>query len=133
MANNMLGLITNNIRRSFCCMNADILLPLYKAFVCHLLEYGATIWSGRLKRSQIRPIEKIQMRATEIIEGMSYIDYSERLNLLRLPTLAYRRARGEMIEVWKHYHVYMIPTLSHQPSSEQGVGGKCIRSSASVL
>ena len=35
-ANNMLGLI----RRSFCCLNADILLPLYKAFVRHLLEYG---------------------------------------------------------------------------------------------
>ena len=37
---------------------------------------------------------------------MSYIDYGERLKLLRLPTLSYRRARGEMIEVWKHYHVY---------------------------
>ena len=101
-ANNMLGLI----RRSFCCLNADILLPLYKAFVRHLLEYGAPVWSGRLKRSQIRAIEKIQMRDTEMIEGMSYIDYGERLELLRLPTLSYRRARGEMIEVWKHYHVY---------------------------
>ena len=37
---------------------------------------------------------------------MSYIDYGERIKLLRLPTLLYRRARGEMIEVWKHYHVY---------------------------
>ena len=98
----MLGLI----RRSFCCLNADILLPLYKAFVRHLLEYGAPVWSGRLKRSQIRAIEKIQMRATEMIEGMSYIDYGQRLELLRLPTLSYRRARGEIIEVWKHYHVY---------------------------
>ena len=101
-ANNMLGLI----RRYFCCLNADILRPLYKPFVCHLLEYEAPVWSGRLKRSQIRAIEKIQMRATEMIKGMSYIDYGERLKLLRLPTLSYRRARGEMIEVWKHYHVY---------------------------
>ena len=29
--------------------------------------------------------------------------------------------------------MYMIPRLSHQPSSEQGQGEKCIRSSASVL
>ena len=101
-ANNMLGLI----RRSFCYLNADILLPLYKAFVRHLLEYGAPVWSGRLKMSQIRVIEKIQMRATEMIEGMSYIDYGERLKFLRLPTLSIRRARGETIEVWKHYHVY---------------------------
>ena len=95
----MLGLIIIY----FSCLNADIMQPLYKALVRHLLEYGAPVWSGRLKRSQIRAIEKIQMWATEMIEGMSYIDYGERLKLLRLPTLSYRRARGEMIEVWKHY------------------------------
>ena len=37
------------------------------------------------------------MQAIEMIEGMSYIDYGERLKLLRLPTLSYQRARGEMI------------------------------------
>ena len=46
------------------------------------------------------------MWATEMIEGMSYIEYGERLKLLRLPTLSYRRAREEMIDVWKHYYVY---------------------------
>ena len=94
------------IIRYFSCPNAGIPLPLYKTFFHHLVEYGAPVWSGRLKKSQIRTIEKIQMRATEMIEGMSYIDYSERLNLLRIPTLSYRRARREMIEVWKHYHAY---------------------------
>ena len=36
---------TNNIlrliREPFSCLNADILPLLYKAFVCHLEEYGA--------------------------------------------------------------------------------------------
>ena len=41
-----------------------------------------------------------------MIDGMSYIEYGERLQLLRLPTLSYRRAIGEMIEVWKHWNVY---------------------------
>ena len=100
--NNMLGLI----RRTFSCLNSDILLPLYKAFVRHVVKYGAPVWSGRLKRSQIRAIGKIQIRATQMIEGMRYIEYGERLKLLCLPTLSYRRARGEMIEVWTHYHVY---------------------------
>ena len=95
-ANNMLVLI----RIYFGCLNADILLPRYKAFVRHLLEYGASVWSGRMKKSHIRAIENIQMRATEMTEGMSYIDYGGRLMLLRLPSLSYRRARGEMIEVW---------------------------------
>ena len=35
-ANNMFGLI----RRSFSCLNDDILLPLYKDSVRHLVEYG---------------------------------------------------------------------------------------------
>ena len=60
------------------------------------------------------------MRATEMIEGMSYIDYGERQKLLCLPTLSYRRSRGEMIEVWKHYHVYdpnvISPTLQRARS-----------------
>ena len=38
-ANNMLGLI----RRSFSFLDADILLPLYKAFVRHLIEYIASV------------------------------------------------------------------------------------------
>ena len=107
-ANNMLGLI----RRYFCCLNTDILLPLYKAFVRHLLEYVAQVWSGCLKRSQIRAIEKIQMRATEMIEGMSYIDYSEQLNILRLPTLSYQRARGGMETIpciWSQRYLTKLP------------------------
>ena len=87
----MLGLI----RRSFSCLNTDIQLPLYNAFVRHLVEYGAPVWSGRLKRSQIRAIEKILMRDTEMIEGMSYIDYCERLKLLLLPTLSCRSVPGD--------------------------------------
>ena len=83
----MLGLI----RRSFSCLNADILLPLYKAFVRHLVEYGAPVWSGRLKRSQIRPIEKIQIRATEMIEGMSYI--------VSQPTFQRARTRRKMYQI----------------------------------
>ena len=58
------------------------------------------------------------MRATEMIEGMS--DYGEKLKLLRLPTFSYRRARGEMIGVWKHYHVYdpnvISPTVHRERS-----------------
>ena len=40
-ANNMLGLI----RRSFCCLNADILLPLYKAFV----RSPTRVWSASME------------------------------------------------------------------------------------
>ena len=37
---------------------------------------------------------------------MGALTYQERLKILDLPTLVYRRARGDMIEVYKHLHVY---------------------------
>ena len=104
-ANTMLGLI----RRSFTYLAADIVMPLYKSFVRHHLENCATVWSCNLKMSQVTAIEKVQMRATEMIEGLKHLEYSERLQRLKLPTLVYRRARGRMIEVWRHFH-------SHDPA-----------------
>ena len=84
-----------------------------------------------LKRSQIRAIEKIHIWATERIEGMSYIEYGERLKLLHLPTLSYRRARGEMIEVWEHYHVYdpkvIVPTFQRTRARRKMYQIHCLR------
>ena len=61
-------------------------------------------------------IENVQIRATKLVDGLRTLDYSERLKRLDLPTLAYRRARGDMIEVYKHFHAYDASIL---PSSFQ--------------
>ena len=42
----------------------------------------------------------MQKRATKTVPG-SRLSYEERLRKLKLPTLAYRRARGDMIQVYK--------------------------------
>ena len=39
-----------------------------------------------------------------MIPGLSHLSYGERLKQLKLPTLAYRRARGDMIQVFKLTH-----------------------------
>ena len=39
-----------------------------------------------------------------MVDGFSNLEYEERLKQLELPTLVYRRARGDMIEVYKHFH-----------------------------
>ena len=39
-----------------------------------------------------------------MVPGLSQLSYGERLRKLRLPTLAYRRARGDMIQVFKLTH-----------------------------
>ena len=43
---------------------------------------------------------------------MKYMDYSERLKKLEMTTLAYRRERGDMIEMWKHFNTYDQATMS---------------------
>jgi hypothetical protein len=46
-------------------------------------------------------IENIQRRATKLIPGLSDLSYEDRLRRLKLPSLSYRRSRGDMIEVYK--------------------------------
>ena len=40
-------------------------------------------------------------RATKLLISLKHLTYKERLEQLKLPTLKYRRARGDMIEVYK--------------------------------
>ena len=58
------------------------------------------IWS-LYKHKYKDAIENVQRRATKQIPGMKNIPYKECLQRLKLPTLAYRRIRGDMIEVYK--------------------------------
>ncbi|XP_062573658.1 uncharacterized protein LOC134235533 [Saccostrea cucullata] len=47
-------------------------------------------------------VEGVQRKATKQITGISDLTYSERLKKLKLPTLRYRRYRGDMIEIYKN-------------------------------
>ena len=113
-ANVMVGLI----RRSFTFLSCNLFKKLYTTFVRPHLEYAQTVWSPHLKR-YINVIENVQIRATKLVDGLSKLSYSERLRRLDLPTLVYRRARGDMIEVYKHFHSYDPATLpdSFQPKT----------------
>ena len=57
-------------------------------------------------------LEKVQMRATKLVDGFGNLDYPERLKRLNLPTLVYRRKRGDVIELYKHFHKYDKAMLS---------------------
>ena len=91
------------IRRTFHHLDEEVLIPLYKSLVRSHLEYGVDIWSPRLKRD-IQAVESIQRRATKLVPGYEHLSYQERLMKLKLPTLVYRRKRGEMIQVYKFLH-----------------------------
>ena len=100
-ANGLVGII----RRSFSHMDPSTFVKIYTAFVRHHLEYGQVIWSPFL-RKYINLIENVQIRATKLINGFGKLSYQERLSKLNLPTLAFRRLRGDMIETYKHFNKY---------------------------
>ena len=58
------------------------------------LEFGVAVWGGFIKRRQLHSIEKVQMRATKIVDSVKGMPYEERLRKLKLRTMTYRRARG---------------------------------------
>ena len=46
------------------------------------------------------------MRATKLVDGLKKMDYEERLRKCGLTTLLFRRMRGDIIDMWKHFNVY---------------------------
>ena len=88
------------IKRNFNYVNKDIFLQLYKALVRPHLEYGQIIWYPHLIR-QSQLIENVQRRATKIVQGIDHLSYTDRLKYLKLPSLKYRRLRGDLINVFK--------------------------------
>ena len=103
-ANSLVGMI----RRTFVYLDKDMFKKLFTAIVRPHLEYGATVWNPS-KKTQIDKIERVQRRATKLIPGLSSLTYKERLLALNMPTLQYRRYRGDMIELYKISHNFYDP------------------------
>ena len=99
LSNRMLGLI----KRRYTFLDKDNLLCPYKAIVRPILEYGVTIWSP-YRKGDIDAVESVQRRATRILPELRGLDYEARLRSLQLPTLTYRRLRGDVINVYTYIH-----------------------------
>ena len=95
-ANSLVGLI----RRSFTYLDERAFCTIFKAIVRPLLEYCNSIWYPSLAY-HIDEIEHVQRRATKLVPSLSLLPYHERLTRLKLPSLQYRRLRGDMIETYK--------------------------------
>jgi hypothetical protein len=110
LANKMLGII----KRNFIDLDKTCFLLLYKSMVRSHLEYAGSVWCP-YKKGLINDIENIQKRATKFIHICKKLSYKDRLILLELPTLKYRRLRGDMIEVYKilngFYDASVVPLL----------------------
>jgi hypothetical protein len=87
------------IKRNFNNISKEVFLLLYKTLVRSHLEYANTVWNP-YRQQLVELIEKVQKRATKLIKECRHLDYGNRLRKLDLPTLVYRRYRGDMIMVY---------------------------------
>ena len=95
--------IVGVIKRNFRDLDKKTFVTLYKAMVRSRLEYAQAVWSPH-KLKYVDALEAVQRRATKILPSLRKYSYADRLRKLNLPTLTYRRARGDMIETYKMVH-----------------------------
>ena len=63
-----------------------------------MLEYANSLWNP-YRKQDIKALEKV--RATRLVTALRNKPYRERLKALDLPTLKFRRLRGDMIVTYK--------------------------------
>lgn len=103
-ANKVLGLI----RRSYENLDMDSFKLLYKSLVRSHLEYCNAVTYPQLEK-QAKLLEGVQRRATKLVPGTKDLGYTDRLEKINLPSLYYRRNRGDMIEAYKYTHgIYKV-------------------------
>ena len=98
--NKIIGLIRRNI-----VYKEKELIPLYKTIVRSHLEYCIQTWRPYRKK-YFNMLERVQRRATKIIQKLRNISYEMRLKECDLTTLETRRLRGDKIEVFKILNGY---------------------------
>ena len=105
-------------------MDGALMRLLFTSIVRPHLEYGNVVWHPFLRRD-IDLIESVQHRATRMVPGFAKLDYEERLKRMNLPTLFYRRNRGDAIEVYKYldgiYRVDSSQLLPLRDTDRQGM------------
>ena len=115
-ANSMLGIIKRNFKH----LDKFTFNLLYKSLVRSHLEYASSVWHP-YRKGLINELEKVQKHATKLVQNIKKLSYTERLQYLNLPTLKYRRFRGDMIETYKiinnKYDKSIVPDLEINKSN----------------
>ena len=86
------------LKRNFKHMSVKTWTTLCKSFVRSQLKYGVCVWHPN-KKYLIDELERVQRRATKMLKQCKNLSYENRLKMLNLPTLTYRRFRGDVIDI----------------------------------
>ena len=89
------------VRRSFDHLSDKTFIQLYESLIRPMVEYGHSVWAPSQK-TLTKEVENVQKRATKLIGRLKNKPYPERLRELKLPSLQFRRLRGDMIDTFKY-------------------------------
>ena len=90
------------ICRSFALLDERTLPILYKSLMRPHLKFRNL--GGHFNRADQKKLERVQRRATRLMTRLHYQPYETRLKSPQLPSLYYRRKRGDMIFRYQLFH-----------------------------
>jgi hypothetical protein len=129
-ANKTLGLIF----RTFEHKDASIVISMYKSLVRPHLEYCVQAWAPHYQKD-IDRLERVQRRATKMVPNLRHLAYEDRLKKLNMFTLKRRRARADLVEIYKLIHgidrLDILKYIKFAESNTRGHSLKLLRSTTS--
>ena len=88
------------IQRSFEYLDKPTFNKLYKSLIRPQIEYANVVWHP-LYKGQMRELEKVERRSTNLVPTLKKKPYKERLQELDIPSIQYRQLRNDLIQTYK--------------------------------
>ena len=108
------------LRKTLVSRDAYIWKQMYTTYVRPHLEYAIQAWRPH-RLGEINTLEKVQRRATKVPTQLRDMTYVDRCLKLKLTTLEERRARGDLIKIFKIQKV--LDTVEWHSSLQVGPPG----------
>ena len=115
------------ILRTFRTRDKKAMLILWKTLVQPILDYSSQLWSPS-RAGDIQKLESVPRAFTRQINGMSGLDYWERLKTLNLMSQERRRDRYSVIYSWKIAELLVPKPCSELVPMNSGRRGREMKS-----